>query len=447
MNRREGQERYLEQEGVPASADCERAILGAILLDNKAIFQTAPLEAADFSLDAHRRLFARMWELQEAGTAIDFNTLHEALLRNHEVEAVGGTQYVPRLTDGLPRVKNIGDYVEIVREKARARMLLNACVLAGGRIQERELVDDVLADLQDHIIRTVHHGKHGSSMKIEEIAREFMNEIQAIRKLDGNTVGLSTGLDDLDELTTGFRPSEFYVFGARPGDGKTAWMCQAVRTNCKAGRKCSVFSVEVKRGQIIQRLVSQETKISVFNMRDPRYLSIADMDRIKAAAAEIAQWPLCLEDSPRLDIKQLQAIARLHISQGAEIVFVDFLQKLRSHGRDRFEKVTAIADGLWELARSTDVPVVAMSQLRRRQDLNAEPTMEDLRESGEIEQNAHAVFLSFRPAEIVNGNKKYTHEDKILIVKQRSGPAGNFVPVRFNGSIGVFEKRATRRGD
>lgn len=440
-DRVKGQERYLEQSGMPANADCERAILGAVLLDNKAIFQTAPLTAEDFSLDSHRRLFLRMWELLESGRAIDFNTLHESLLKNHELEAVGGLVYVTNLTDGLPRVANIGDYVEIVREKARARMLLHACTSASERLQDRETVDNVLEELQDVVIRTVHHGQHGTSINILEIAREFMNEMQAIRKMDGSIVGLSTGLQGLDEITTGFRKSEFYVFGARPGDGKTAWMCQAVRSNCKAGRKCSVFSVEVKRTQVIQRLVSQETNISVFNMRDPRWLKEDDVNRIQLAAAEIGSWPLFIEDSPRLTVKQLQAIARLHISQGAEIVFVDFLQKLRGVGRDRFEKVTAIADGLWELARSTDVPVVAMSQLRRRQDLNAEPTMEELRESGEIEQNAHAVFLAFRPTETVNQKKKYTHQDKIIIAKQRSGPAGRYIPVSFNGALGIYESR------
>jgi replicative DNA helicase len=425
----------------PASIDCERAILGAVLLYNPSFFQTATLTADDFSLDSHRKIFRHMAAMSEEGQGIDFQTLTLRLSDHRELEAVGGVVYVTNLTDGLPRVKNIEQYVKIVRDKSRARTLLALCQASAAKIQEQEPADEVLADIQDQIIKLVHHGRAGRVPDIAEIATEFLEEIHAIRSMDDACVGLSTGLEDLDSMTTGFRRSEFYVFGARPGDGKTALMCQAVRENCKAGRRCSAFSVEVKRTQIMQRLVAQESGISVFDMRDPRILTEGEMHRVTQAAAEVAKWPLFLEDSPRLDVKQLQAIARLHISQGAEIIFVDFLQKLRATGRDRFEKVTAIADGLWELARSTDVPVVALSQLKRRQSPHEEPTMDDLRESGEIEQNAHAVFLLHRPTEIVDDKRKHTGLDKIIIAKQRSGPAGTFVPVRFNGALGMFEPR------
>ena len=271
-------------------------------------------------------------------------------------------------------------------------------------------------------------------------------EIKAVRQLDyaRACVGLSTGIDALDVMTSGFRNGEFYVFGARPGDGKTAIMCQAIRRNCKAGRKVSAFSVEVKRTQIMQRLVSQESGISVFDMRDPRVLTEHEMTRVTMAASEVSKWPLTIEDSPRLNVKQLQAIARLHVSRGAEIIFIDYRQKLRAPGRDRFEKVTAIADSLWELGRSTDVPVVALSQLRCRTNPKEEPTMDDLREPGEIEQNANGVFLLHRPTEIEPGTdkRKFTGHDKIIIAKQRSGPAGTYVHVRFNGVLGKFEERS-----
>lgn len=441
MGKLENQIRYLEQEGLPVSLDCERAILGAILLDNRTIYQTATLVSDDFSLDSHRKIFRHMAEIAEAGIAIDFNILTQRLVDDHSLDAVGGGMYITGLTDGLPRVKNIEHYVKIVRDKSRARTLLRLCQASAAKIQEQEPPDEVLAEIQDQIIQLVHQGRAGRVPDIAEIATEFLQEIHAIRSMDDSCVGISTGLDDLDSMTTGFRRSEFYVFGARPGDGKTALMCQALRENCRAGRKCSAFSVEVKRTQIMQRLVSQESGISVFDMRDPRILTEGEMNRVMMAAAEVAKWPLLLEDSPRLDVKQLQAIARLHISQGAEVIFVDFLQKLRAAGRDRFEKVTAIADGLWELARSTDVPVVALSQLKRRQSPHEEPTMDDLRESGEIEQNAHAVFLLHRPTEIVDDKRKHTGLDKIIIAKQRSGPAGTFVPVRFNGALGMFEPR------
>lgn len=445
MTRGEGQRRYLEEDILPANAEAERAILGAILLDNAAFNQAASrLHAEDFSLDSHRRIYLRMAELVEMGSKIDFVTTAERLMRRHELEAVGGAAYLTSLTDGLPRVKNISHYVDIVRERSRARMLLTAFEAGAARIREREPADEVLAATQNELIQIVHHGRAGKTPAIAEIAHEAFAELMAIRQIDGRCVGLSTGLDELDALTTGFRNSEFYVIGARPGQGKTALACQAIRRNCKQGRKCALFSIEVKRTQIMNRLAAMESKISVFEMRDTRGLSDDEMNRIAVSMNEIGQWPLLIEDSPRLDLQEMAAIARLFISQGAEIIFVDYLQKLRAPGKTDYERVTATADALWELARSTDVPVVALSQLRRSSAPNEPPTMDDLRQSGQIEQNANGVFLLYRPLETTEETKKrrFTGEDQVIIGKQRSGPSETHVPVVFDGPMGMFLPRA-----
>jgi replicative DNA helicase len=446
MSRTEMQARYLEQEGLPTNIEAERAVLGAILLDNSAFNQAASrLQADDFALDSHRRIYLRMAELIETGSKIDFVTTAERLIRHHELEAVGGAAYLTSLTDGLPRVKNISQYVDIVREKSRARMLLNTFESGAARIREREPADEVLAEAQNQLIEIIHHGRAGKTPGIGEIAQEAYTELMAIRQIDGRCVGLSTGLDELDALTTGFRNSEFYVIGARPGQGKTAIACQAIRRNCKEGRKCALFSIEVKRTQIMNRLAAMESKISVFEMRDTRGLSEDEMNRIALAMNDIGRWPLMIEDSPRLDVKEMAAIARLFISQGAEIIFVDYLQKLRAPGKTDFERVTATADALWELARSTDVPVVALSQLRRSSTPNEPPTMDDLRQSGQIEQNANGVFLLYRPLEVAPETKKrrFTGEDQVIIGKQRSGPAETHVPVVFDGGMGLFRPRTS----
>lgn len=439
----ENQARYIEQEGLPASIEAERAVLGAIILNNVCINQAASrLQESDFALDSHQRIYRAMLELVDHGGKIDFVTLTERLKIEKLLAFVGGDSYVTGLTDGLPRYSNIEHYVEIVREKARARMLLNLFTSGAGRIRAMDDPDEVLAEVQNDLLGIIHHGRIGKSLTVKEITLETLEELHTIRRMQGGCVGLTTGLDDLDELTTGFRDSEFYVIGARPGQGKTAFACQAIRKNCKAGRKCSFFSVEVIRTQIITRLIAQESKVSIFDMRDPRVLSEGQLNKINLAAAEVSEWPLLIEDSPRMDIKQLQAIARLHISQGAEIIFVDYLQKLRAPGRDRFEKVTAIADALWELGRSTNVPVVALSQLKRKLNPNEEPTMDDLRESGEIEQNANGVFLLHRPKDVdEQGKKFFTGLDKIIIGKQRSGPAERSISVQFEGAIGMFRPR------
>lgn len=442
--RSNGHAKYLDQEGLPYSAECEAAILGAIILDNFCFNQAAStLQPADFSLDSNRKIYSRMLDLMERGRAIDYQTLTEELLRHHQLDNVGGVAYVTSLTDGLPRVKNIEPYVEIVREKARARMLVNIADLVKAKISERELADDVLETVQQQLLDVLFHGRAGKSMTMPDICREALAELHAIRNSVGECIGKSTSLPMLDSITTGYRNSEFYVIGARPGNGKTAMMCQSARENIKRKSKPSIFSIEVPRIQIVNRLACMETGISVFDTRDPRGLSTTDMQRLQEAISEIALWPMFIEDSPRMTLKQLSAIARMHISQGADIIYVDFLQRMRAPGKTEYDRVTAAADGLWELARSTGVPVVALSQLRRSSTPNEPPTMDDLRSSGEIEQLANAIFLLWRPVEVdpTTQMKHHTKMDQVIVAKQRSGISETHVPVEFNGRIGYFEER------
>ena len=425
----------------PCSQESEVSILGAIILDNRCFNQAASaLSASDFYLSSHRTIYSRMCDIIGRGGAVDYTTLIEELTNQKQRADIGGMEYVVNLTDGIPRVKNIEHYVKIVREKARARMLIQMAESAMSQLHNFSSADEVLTEIQSRIIDILHHGRVGTNASLPDICRDALNKLNEIRKSEGACIGLSTGIQTLDEMTTGFRQHEFYVIGARPGQGKTAWMCQSVRVNALARRKVSVFSLEVPREQIIYRLACQHTGISVFDTRDPRVLSAVDMNRLAEACSEIAQWPILIEDTPRLTIKQFAAIGRLHVSQGAEAIYVDFLQKMKHPSRSEYDRVTAIADGLWEFGRSTGVPVIALSQLKRTDDV---PKLEDLRSSGEIEQNANAAFFLWRPKEVdpATQMKRYTGEDQIIIEKQRSGIAGTHIPVRFNGEIGLFEER------
>lgn len=426
---------------LPESMDCETGILASIIVHNSAFNQAAStLIAADFSRESHRTIYTRIADLIGRGKPVDYQILCDELVSHRELEAIGGREYIMSLMDDNPRMKNIGQYVEIVREKSRARMLLHLAESMTAKIHDFSPTEDVLADLQQQLIEIIYHGRAGKSVSIKEACVQTLNELNEIRKFEGRCIGLSTGLRKLDDSTTGFRKGEFYVVGARPGNGKTAWMCQSIRENAKAGKTVSVFSMEVPRQQIICRLACQETGLNVFDTRDPRVLNDSEWRILAEAIADVSEWPILLEDSPRMTLKQFSAIARLHISQGAEAIYVDFLQKMKHPARTEFDKTTAIADGLWELGRSTGIPVIALSQLKRSLDV---PTMDDLRSSGEIEQNANAVFLLWRPKETDPDTQmtRFTGKDQIIIGKQRSGVAGTHIPVEFNGEVGLFEER------
>lgn len=435
---------------LPTNPEAETALLGAILLDNACYNQAAAgISEEDFSLDSHRRIFRAMAALIERGARVDFVTLTEQLGPD-ELRHVGGVEYVTALTDGLPHVKHVTQYARIIREKSRARALAHLCEAAQASVCGGSAPDDVLTSMQQQMIEIFHHGRGSRTPELRELARQSLDEIYRVRAMKSRSVGLTTGIAALDEMTTGFRAGEFYVIGARPGCGKTALACQAIRANCLAGVKCALFSVEMTGAQIIQRLAAMETGVDLFDLRDPRNLNETELCRVNEAIAEIAAWPLLVEDSGRITIKEIGALARMFISQGAQIIFVDYLQRVKAPGKTDFDRVTAVSESLCEVAKSTQVPVVALSQLRRtdRRDYSGEPSLEDLRQSGQIEQDAHAVFLLHRPkaaqpAGIPAAEAKsyFTGEDKILIAKQRSGPAGTFVKARFEGRMGRWEER------
>lgn len=426
----------------PDSQESEMAVLGAILIDEMTFNEAASvLTVSDFALDSHRKIYTRMCDLKQTGRPIDMPMLFEVLHKNRELESIGGMDYLTDLRHHRPVAGNLKHYIDLVRENSRMRMLLNMSAIVNSQIAERESSDHILEGVQDQIIQIVQHGRAGKVSSMEDIARSALNKLEEISRMQGVCIGLDTGLPMLNEFTTGFRDGEFYVIGARPGQGKTAFMCQSIRANAKRKRKCSVFNVEIPNEQFFYRLACMETGLSIHDTRDPRQLNAVEKQMLTEASAEIAQWPILADDNPRMTLKQLQAIARLHISQGAEIIYVDFLQKIRHPGRSEYDKVTAIADGLWELGRSTGVPVVALSQLKRTEEA---PTLSDFRSSGEIEQNANAAMAIWRPKEPDpehEGNMRHTRLDQILILKQRSGIADVHVPVTFNGSVGIFEER------
>lgn len=438
------------EQGMPASLDAERSVLGAVLLDPIIFGQAAALiNFDDFSLDSHRRIFRAMDEMLDRGTAVDLMTLSEALARKKELESVGGVVYLSTLTEGLPRRDNIEHYVKIVRDKAMLRSIIHMSNAAiAESFDQTNDVDEVLGNVQQKLIDIVYHGKKGSGVEVSEAAREAYDELSEIRNLDPSAgcIGVPTGLEDVDELTTGFRDKEFYVVGARPGQGKTAWMCQSIKKAIAVGHRPGVFSVEVPRTQIVTRLACQASNIAVFDTRDTRLMSPVEWANLGEAIAQVSQWEYFMDDSPRITLKQLQTISRMWVSKGCDCIYVDYLQKLRVPGKTEYDRVTAIADGLWELARSVGVPVIALSQLKRAEQ-ERPPTMEDLRSSGEIEQNANAVFLIYRPTEKDDtGMARFTGDDEFIIAKQRSGPAGRHVRVFFDGQIGLFRPRTTQAG-
>ncbi|HEY4677242.1 MAG TPA: replicative DNA helicase [Candidatus Angelobacter sp.] len=424
--------------GMPASMDAERAILGAILLDNSAYPQAAEhLRAEDFSLDSHRRIYLRMMELAETGKPVDFVTLTEQLGQHKEIESVGGVAYVTSLTDGLPRVKNIEQYVKIVKDKALLRGLIHAATSAIQQAYEQEAPAEEIIDSAESAIFKVAEQRIGQGfMGIPEIVKQSFGSIDKLYEQGQRITGLETHFQDLDNITSGLQKSDLVIIAARPSMGKTAFAINiaenaAVRDNKVVG----VFSLEMSRESLLLRLLCSQAMVDSHKLRTG-FLSREDYNKLVTGLAALVEAPIYIDDTPGISISEMRAkCRRLQQAHGRlDLVIVDYLQLVAgapTGGGKRYEnrtqEVSAISRGLKGLAKEMRCPVIALSQLSRAPESrtgNNRPQLADLRESGAIEQDADVVAFIFREEVYKPDDPDLQGKAELIIAKQRNGPTG-----------------------
>jgi replicative DNA helicase len=433
---------------LPANVDAERSILGAILLDNLAYNQAAEhLAADDFSLDSHRRIYARMVDLAESSQPIDIITLTEQLSRRKEVEAIGGVAYLSALTHGLPRRVSIEDYVRIVRDKALLRGLIHAANSAIARASEQsDPADEILNDAEATIFELSEKRIGRGFQGVKEIVKDSFGSVDALLQRGQRITGLATHYTDLDEMTSGFQPSDLIIIAARPSMGKTAFaMNIAENAAINDGRVVGIFSLEMSREALLLRMLCSCARVDSHKMRTGS-LWREDMDKVVQAMDRLANAPVFIDDTPGISLSEMRAKARrLHQQQGKlDMIIVDYLQLMSGGSGRRYEnrtqEVSAISRGLKGLAKELRVPVVALSQLSRAPESRGagdhRPQLADLRESGAIEQDADVVMFIFREEVYKPDDPELEGRAEILVAKQRNGPTGK---VKL-----AFTKRSTR---
>jgi replicative DNA helicase len=421
---------------MPANIEAERSILGAILLDNHAYNDAAEhLKPDDFSLDAHRRLYARMMDLAENSRPIDIITLVEELDRKKELQAIGDAAYVSSLLDGVPDRPSIEHYVKIVRDKAILRGLIHVSNAAIAKASEQaDPADDILNDAEAAIFELSEKRIGKGFLDVKTIIKDSFGSIDALLQRGRRITGLETHYSKLDELTAGLQKADLVIVAARPSMGKTSFaMNIAENAAIDDGKVVGIFSLEMSGEALIQRLLCSRSLVDAQKLRTGS-LWADDMKKIGEAAAELAQAPLYIDDSPGISVSEMRAKARrLRQSQGKlDLIVVDYLQ-LMSGGSKRFEnrtqEVSAISRGLKALAKELAVPVIALSQLSRAPESRSgdhRPQLSDLRESGSIEQDADLVMFIFREEFYKPDDVDLRGKAEILIAKQRNGPIGKF---------------------
>ncbi|HEX6467147.1 MAG TPA: replicative DNA helicase [Terriglobales bacterium] len=427
------------ERGMPASVDAERSILGAVLLDNSAYNEAAEsLKADDFSLDSHRRIFARMMDLMETGRPIDIITITEELSKKKEVEAVGGVAYLSSLTEGLPRRPSIEQYVKIVKDKALLRGLIHACTSAIARASEQAEDATEIIDAAETAIFQIAENRLGQGfLGITDIVKQSFGSIDKLYERGQRITGLETHYEKLDEMTSGLQASDLVIIAARPSMGKTAFAINIAENAAVKDKKVvGVFSLEMSREALLLRLLCSQARVDAHKLRTG-FLGREDYQRLVQGMASLADAPIFIDDSPGISITEMRAKARrLMQSQGRlDLIVVDYLQLVAGGGGKRYEnrtqEVSAVSRGLKALAKELRCPVVALSQLSRAPESRGKgeqrPQLSDLRESGSIEQDADVVAFIFR-------EEYYFRKDEvppelegvaeIIIAKQRNGPTG-----------------------
>ncbi len=442
------------ERGLPASPDAERSILGAILLDSFAYNQAAEtLKPDDFSLDAHRRIYTRMVELQEANRPIDLITLTEELARKKEVEAIGGVAYLASLTDGVPRRPNIEHYVRIVRDKALLRQLINAAQNAMSQaIDQSDTAEEILDRAESAIFQLADDRITRGFVGVAQIVKESFGSIDKFLQNGQHITGLQTYYDELDQMTSGLQPSDLVIIAARPSMGKTAFaMNIAENVAVKDKKVVGVFSLEMSREALLQRMLCSQARVDSHKLRTG-FLNKEDCNKIITALGELSEAPLYIDDTPGISVHELRAKARRlkQQEQRLDLIVVDYLQLMSATpiGGKRFEnrtqEVSAISRGLKAIAKELRVPLVALSQLSRAPESRGgdhRPQLADLRESGSIEQDADVVAFIFREEVYNRDDPSLDGIAEIIIGKQRNGPIGT-MKLAFLKSSTRFENLA-----
>ena len=428
---------------LPQNLEAERSILGAILMDNHTLNAAMEnLRSEDFFLDQHRRVYQQMIALGESQQAIDLVTLSDSLHRRGELDASGGTAYLASLVDGLPRSSNIEHYVRIVKEKALLRNLIHATHAIQERAFEGEDDADMILDGAESSIFVLAEDRiRAGLISTKEIVRDNFERLEKIFREGKSITGVSTGYGELDKLTSGLQPSELLILAARPSQGKTALaLNMAENIAVRAGLPVAIFSLEMSKESLLQRLVASIAQVDAHKFRTG-HLGRDDWRRMTEALGEISSAPLWIDDSGSVTVVELGAKARrLKRDKGLSLLIVDYLQLISARGRfsNRNEEVSSITRGLKALAKELQVPVLVLSQLTRAPERDERrPQLADLRESGAIEQDADVVMFIYRPNFFKpDALPEERDQADLLIAKQRNGPTDR---IRF-----VFKSRQTR---
>ncbi|SCG84476.1 replicative DNA helicase [Proteiniborus sp. DW1] len=427
----------------PHSIEGEQSVLGSMILDKNAIIAaTEILKPSDFYKEAHREIYEAILEIYNRDEPVDLITLSDELKKRNTLDAVGGILYLADLSEAISTTANIRFYCEIVEEKSILRRLISASndIIAKGYEADEDI--NVIIDAAEKKIFEITQKRSSEGLDpIKEVLLESFSRIEQMALNKSDLTGLTTGFIDLDQKTSGLQKSDLVLVAARPSMGKTAFSVNlSVNAALKGNASVAIFSLEMSKEQLVQRMLSSESHVELQKIINGR-LDEEDWPKLLRAMGPLSQAKIFIDDTPGITLMEMKAkCRRLKMEKGLDLIMIDYLQLMSGEGRNenRQQEISAISRGLKGLAKEMDCPVIALSQLSRAPEIRADhrPILSDLRESGAIEQDADIVMFLYRD-DYYHPDSEKKNIGEVIIAKHRNGPTGT-VELVFMGEYTKF---------
>jgi replicative DNA helicase len=439
----------------PQNTEAEASLLGAILIDPDAIVKVADIVSADdFYEERHRRIFEAVSQLYEKHSPIDVLTLSDQLRATGFLESVGGAAYLTELTNFVPTAAHAEQYAEIVAQKALRRRLIKASQdIVGLGFDEAKNLQELIEEAETRLFEVSQRHVKQDITSLETILSESFDRLDELHKDKGKIRGVPTGFKDMDNILAGLQRSDLFILAARPSMGKTALALNlAHNVAVKAGMPVLIFSLEMSKEQLVDRMLAMESGVDAWALRTGN-LTDADFEKIGHAMGTLSEAQIFIDDTPGITVSDLRTKARREAHQRElGLVIVDYLQLMSGGSRytsegNRVQEISEISRGLKGIARELNVPLIALSQLSRSVESRSPqiPQLADLRESGSIEQDADVVAFIYRE-DYYNPETDRRNITDILIKKHRNGPTGG-VELYFEKEKQRFRSLDTRRSE
>ncbi|MGN1377366.1 MAG: replicative DNA helicase [Dorea sp.] len=417
---------------MPHSVEAEQSVVGAMLMDKDAIMTAAEIvSGADFYQSAYGVIFDSMVELFNEGKPVDLITLQERLKEKDVPAEIASLEFVKDLVTAVPTSANVKYYAEIVAEKSLMRKLIRLNEeIANTCYAGKEPLEAILENTEKSVFELLQRRNTGDYVPIRQVVMNALERIEKASKNKGTVTGIPTGFIDLDYKLSGLQPSDLILVAARPSMGKTAFVLNIAQyVAFKKNKAVAIFSLEMSKEQLVNRLFSLESQVDAQSLRTGN-MKDSDWEKLIEGAGVIGKSKLIIDDTPGISISELRSKCRKYkLEHGLDVIIIDYLQLMTgSVGRSsesRQQEISEISRALKGLARELNVPVIALSQLSRAVESRPDkrPMLSDLRESGAIEQDADVVMFIYRD-EYYNKDSEFKKQAEIIIAKQRNGPVG-----------------------